>query len=340
MQDVAALAGVSLKSVSRVVNREPGVSTELAQRVELAVQRLGYRHNLVASTLRSGRRTASIGVLVQDLSNGFCSGILRAVEDTARTRGVVVMAASTDEDGAREQELVDGLVSRRIDGLILMTTGLDLSWLTEEIAAGLMVVAVDRSPVVPVLDSVVIDNQGASAEAVGHLIAHGHRRIGFLGDADSIPTAHDRLLGYRAALRAAGLTPDTDLERSGLRSIEAAREAVHDLLALADPPTAFFAARNTVNEGVVLALQEVGASHSVALVGFDDFSAALLVQPRVSVVRQDTYAIGARAIERLLARLEGDDSPPRAENVPTELVARGSGEIAGPFAGHGASVSP
>ena len=145
MQDVAALAGVSLKSVSRVVNGESGVSETLANRVTNAVSELGYRHNLAASNLRRrGQRTASIGMLVQDLSNGFCSETLRAVEDRARERGVVVMAASTDEDGDRERELVEGLVSRRIDGLIMMPTGPDLSWLGVELASGLAVVTVDR----------------------------------------------------------------------------------------------------------------------------------------------------------------------------------------------------
>ena len=226
MQDVAALAGVSLKSVSRVVNGESGVSETLANRVTNAVSELGYRHNLAASNLRRrGQRTASIGMLVQDLSNGFCSETLRAVEDRARERGVVVMAASTDEDGDRERELVMGLVSRRIDGLIMMPTGPDLSWLGVELASGLAVVTVDRTPAIPELDGVVVDNQGAAAEAVGHLMSYGHRRIAFLGDAPSISTAVDRRAGYRAALRAAGVTPDPVLERLGLRSRDDARAA-------------------------------------------------------------------------------------------------------------------
>ncbi len=328
MHDVADLAGVSLKSVSRVVNREVGVSDAMARRVTNAVDKLGYRHNLAASNLRrSGQRTASIGMLVQDLSNGFCSETLRAVEDRARERDVVVMAASTDEDGDRERELVRGLVSRRIDGLILMPTCPALPWLEAETGAGLVVVAVDRRPVTPELDAVVIDNQGDAAQAVGHLMTHGHRRIALLGDTTSISTAIDRRDGYRSALRAAGVTPDRRLERVGLRSRDEARIATTELLGLAEPPTAIFAARNVICEGALMALQQLGLSTRVALIGFDELAVAELVNPPVSVVRQDTYEIGRRAIDLLLARIDGDDSPVRVEVVPSTLVPRGSGEI-------------
>jgi LacI family transcriptional regulator len=328
MQDVAAHAGVSLKSVSRVVNDEPGVSEALAMRVNRAVHELGYRHNLAASNLRRrGQRTGSIGMLVQDLSNGFCSETLRAVEDRARERGVVVMAASTDEDGDRERQLIRGLVSRRIDGLILMPTGPDMRWLEVDLASGLEVVCVDRRPAFPALDGVVVDNVGAAAEAVGHLVAHGHRRVAFLGDATTILTAVDRRDGYRAALRAAGVAPEPALEVVGLRSRAEARAATAELLALEEPPTAIFAARNVICEGALMALQQQHLTSQVALIGFDEVSVAEMVDPAISVIRQDTYEIGTRAIDLLLARLDGDRSPVRVEVVPSTLVARGSGEI-------------
>ncbi len=330
MQDVAAEAGVSLKSVSRVVNHEPGVSDALVQRVESAVQKLGYRHNLAASFLRRGQRTESIAMLVQDLSNGYCGETLRVVEDRARERGVVVMAASTDEDPRRERELVHGMVSRRIDGLIMMPTDLDLSWLAADVAAGLVVVALDRLPAFPPVDAVVVDNQGGSAEAVGHLLAHGHRRIALLGDDLGIPTARERHAGYTAALRAAGETPDPALVRTGLRTRAQAVQATLDLLDLDDPPTALFAARDTSCDGAVRALQQRGREHDVALVGFDDLALADVVAPRLTVVRQDTREIGERAMDLLLRRLDGDTSPARVEVVPTTLVPRGSGEIRPP----------
>jgi LacI family transcriptional regulator len=295
MQDVAAHAGVSLKTVSRVVNGESGVSDSLAHRVQVALAELGYRHNLAASNLRRGQRTASIGMLVQDLSNGFCSETLRAVEDRARERGVVVMAASIDEDRDRERELVRGLVSRRIDGLILMPSAHDLTWLDDDRASGLVVVTVDRRPSLPDMDGVVVDNQAGAQAAVEHLLAHGHRRIAFLGDSPDISTALERREGYRAALRAAGVSGLEELERLGLRAREDARAAVLELWSRPDPPTAVFAARNVICEGALMALQELRLSTEVALIGFDEVGVAELVQPRISVVRQDTYEIGTRA---------------------------------------------
>ena len=327
MHDVAALAGVSLKSVSRVVNREAGVSPALAERVERAVLDLGYRHNLGASFLRRGRRTASIGMLVQDLSNGYCSETLRAVEDRARQEGVVVMASSIDEDPRREREIVEGLVARRIDGLILMPTARDLSWLQPDIDAGLAVVCIDRRPALPELDAVLADNQGSSAEATGHLLAHGHRRIAFLGDIESIPTASERRDGYRAAMRAAGLRPDPGLEVMGLRSRDEARAATSELMALTEAPTAIFAGRNVITEGAILGLRDCGRQLTTALVGFDEVAVAEMVSPQVTVVRQGIYQIGQRAIDRLLARLGNHDAPIHVDVVGSDIVIRGSGEI-------------
>ena len=220
MRNVADLAGVSLKSVSRVVNQEAGVSDALAHRVRAAVTELGYRHNLAASHLRRGRRTASIGVLVQDLGNDFCSAVLRAIEDRARSAGMVVIATSIDEDVDREREAAHSLASRRIDGLILMPASRQQDYLDPDRAAGLAVVAVDRRPLATELDAVVADHQGGSAEAVGGLIARGHRRIAFLGDSPAIATAVERRDGYRMALRASRITCDPTLERMDVRSRE------------------------------------------------------------------------------------------------------------------------
>ncbi len=295
-----------------------------------AVDELGYRHNLAASLLRRGHRTSSIGVVVQDLSNDFCSAILRAIEDRAHASGVVVIATSIDEDVDREREAAQILATRRIDGLIVMPASRQQDYLDHDRAAGLAVVAVDRRPLATELDAVLADHQGGSAEAVGSLIALGHRRIAFLGDSPTISTAVERRDGYRMALRASRITRDAALERVDLRSREEATRVTHELLALEDPPTAIFAARNVICTGTVLALQQAGLSDRIALIGFDDVEVAELVQPRITVVRQDTREIGTRAFDRLLARIDGDDSPITVDVVPTSLVERGSGEIPPP----------
>lgn len=328
MRDVAREAGVSLKTVSRVVNAEPDVSARMRERVNDAAAHLGYRHNLTASNLRRGTRTASFGVLLQDVSNDFCAALLRAVELRARERGVVVVAASIDEDLDRERELVDNLLSRRIDGLVLMPTGADQGYLTREHEDGLAVVLVDRRPASTPFDTVTVDNHGASRRAVRHLLDHGHRRVGLVCDDPAILTAQARRAGYRAALLEAGLPVDHTLERSA-RNRQEACSATIGLLDLADPPTAIFAPRNVNVEGVLEALMQRGLIGRIALVGFDDPSMGDLLDPGLTAVRQDVARIGVTATDLLLARLDGagDQGPPRHEVIPTDLVERGTGEI-------------
>lgn len=331
MRDVAALAGVSLKTVSRVVNREAGVSDDLRERVERAVERLDYTHNLTASNLRrSHGRTGVVGALVQDVSNSFSVRLLRSLEDAAREHQCVVLAASIDEETERERALVADLVARRVDGLILMPSTADQSYLASEVRAGLPTVFVDRPPRGVEADSVVVDNHRGAREAVAHLLSGGHTRVAVLVDLISIPTAAARLRGYESAMRAAGVRPDPKLVVTGLRTSDEAQAALVAMLARPDPPTAVFACRNILSIGAIRALRQLGLSEQVALVGFDDFPLADLMTPSLTVVRQDVREIGRRAAELLFSRIDGDTSPPRRIlSIPT-LVVRGSGEIPPP----------
>lgn len=328
MQDVGARAGVSLKTVSRVVNGEAGVSDALVARVRIAVTELDYRHNLTASNLRRGSRTMAVGVLVQDIGNDYSSTLLRAIEDRVRDSGIAVFAASLDEEEEREREMVADLVNRRVDGLVLMPASQDQSYLDNDISAGLAVVVVDRPPRNLAADSVLVDNIKGGRTSARHLLQHGHRRISFISDRIRISTAADRRQGFVSALRKAGIPPVPELLRLNVRSSEAAVAAVTSLMELPDPPTAIFAARNAVSIGVIRALHDLGLSSEIALVGFDDFPMADLVDPPTTVLRQDPHRIGTIAAELLLTRMEGLDSPPRRVVVPTALVPRGSGEIA------------
>jgi LacI family transcriptional regulator len=328
MREVAALAGVSLKTVSRVVNREPGVSADVVTRVERAVAQLGYRHNLAASNLRRGHgKTAMVGALLQDISNSFSSSLLRSLEDAARDRDVVIVAASLDEEPQRERALVEGLVRRRVDGLLLMPATDRHDYLAEDLRSGLPIVFVDRRPNGIDTDSVTIDNARGSRLGVYHLIAHGHRRIAFLGDLPSIQTARNRLEGFEAAMTARHVPLDPSRVISSLRSPEDAEAAVTRLLDSDDPPTAIFAARNSLAVGTIRALHRLGKAGQIAVVGFDDFPLADIVDPPLTVVRQNVGAIGAEVAQRLFARIDGDTSAPRHVVLAPELVERGSGEI-------------
>jgi len=327
MRDVAALARVSLKTVSRVINGETTVAPDLATRVHRAAAALDYRPNLTARNLRSSDgRTRTIGVLLENVANPFSSALHRAIEDVARARGVAVFASSIDEDPERERELALALIARRVDGLIIAPAGDDQSYLANERRAGLSLVYADRPPQLLRADTVLSDHAIGARTAVRHLIEHGHVRIGFLGDLREIPTAADRFTGYSQALAASGIDVDEKLVHFDLHSVDAAQAAARSLI-LGPKPTALFATQNLITIGVLRALRELRLSDRIALVGFDDFLLADILQPAVTVVAQDPAAIGATACRMLFQRMDGDSSPPQTQTIPTRLIARGSGEI-------------
>jgi len=331
MRDVAALAGVSVKTVSRVMNGEAGVSTTRAARVQAAARELDFHLNLGARNLRrSDGRTATIGLILENVANPYSSALHRAVENVARARGVAVLAGSLDETPQRERELVAAFTSRRVDGLIMMPTGSDHGYLLPERRAGTPIVFVDRSPGLLEADVVLADNRAGAQMGVGHLIARGHRRIGFLGDLARIATAEERHAGYRDAMRRAGLAASAEHVVRDASTADFAEAATTALLRGADPPTALFTAQNLVTIGALKALRRLGLQREVALVGFDDFLLADLLDPPVTVVAQDPHTMGEWAAKRLFRRTDGDASPFTTEVVPTRLVVRGSGEIAPP----------
>lgn len=328
MVDVAALAGVGLKTVSRVVNSEPGVSPALEAKVRRAIEQLNYRRHANASMLRRlGGKTQTIGLVLEDVSNPFSSALHRAIEDAARDRGVLVLAGSCDEDPDRERELIGLFRERRVDGLIIVPASQDHGYLYEERHTGTALVFVDRPAVHLDADSVVSDNYGGACAATEHLLAHGHRRIGFLGDLLTIATAKERLRGYLRALERAQIDRDDDLIRTDLRDPDAAAAAVEEMFALAHPPTAVFTGQNLLTIGGVRALRRARREREIALIGFDDVSLADMVDPAISVVAQDPQALGRASADLLFRRLDGEEIDAVQVVIPVKLIPRGSGEI-------------
>lgn len=329
MKDVAALAGVAIKTVSRVMNGEPTVAPDIAARVHDAAAKLGFRPNLTASSLRRGdRRTATIGLLLEDVANPFSAALLRAVENQARQRGVQILIGSLDEDADRERELAISLIDRGVDGLVIVPAARDQSYLLAELRLGTCVVFLDREPRLLEADAVVSGNQAGASAAIEHLRSGGHERIAYLGDRLSIDTAAQRFAGYRQVLERAGLPVEESVIRHDLRTSEAAMRAAAEIIALPDPPTALFTSQNLVTIGAVKALRQAGLQHTMALVGFDDFPFADVLDPGVTVVIQDTARLGLLATQLLFARLDGDQAPPRTHVIDTSIIMRGSGEIA------------
>ena len=321
MRDVANSANVSLKTVSRVVNGESGVRPELVARVELAIDQLGFRRNEIASSLRRGRAGA-VGLVIEDLANPFYSAIAHAVEQYAHDRGHALLIGSCEEDPARERALVLRML-RSIDALLIVPAGDDHRYLMPEQQTGTPMVFIDRPPRGIDADSVLADNTGGARRGVAHLIAHGHRRIGFVGESAERYTAAQRLAGYHEALTDAGIGFDPALVGVSAGDPEGAARA---LLAGDARPTALFCADNRHTVGALRAVRT--SAQPVALLGFDDFELAELLPVPVSVVRFDVNALGATAARLAYGRVDGERGVPAREVVPCELVARGSGELA------------
>ncbi|MFF0148919.1 LacI family transcriptional regulator [Amycolatopsis sulphurea] len=326
MSDVARLAGVSIKTVSRVVNDEPAVHPETAERVVAAIEQLGFRRNLGARNLRRGSTTGTIGLIVEDVGNPFYSELNRAVERIATSFGRQVLTGSSEENSDRERELALEFCARRVDGILVVPAGLQHGYLVPEMRAGTPVVFLDRPAGDIVADTVLVDNLGGTVEAVTHLAAQGHRRIAFLGDSPDIFTAAERLRGFREGCVRNGIPYDENLVAMHTPAPEKIGHAVRTLLCGPAAATAVIAGNNRVAVHLLRALAH--AEHRPALVSFDDFELADLLDPPVTVVAHDVSALGHAAAELLFARIQGEQSAPRKVILPVRLVPRGSGEVA------------
>ena len=323
MRDVAEKAGVSLKTVSRVINAEAGVAAATAERVSEAITALGFQRNDLARSLRHGHSSATLGLVIEDVANPFYSTVAQAVETAARARGFLLITASAREDAERERELVGALVGRRVDALLIVPAGPDQRY-ADAMRGRTAFVYIDRPPGGFDADTVLLDDAGGARAAIEHLLAAGHRRIACVADRTEVYTARERVAGYEAALEAAGIPLDPELIRPGSPDAAHAESVVAELLALPPDrrPTALFTANNRNTIGALHAL--AGRETELALVGFDDFELADLLN--ITVVRADAAQLGARAAELAFARLDGDERPPQRLTIPTQLVQRGSGE--------------
>lgn len=334
MVDVARRARVSLKTVSRVVNDEPGVAPDTMERVRATIEALSFRRHDGAAHLRRGGATASLGVVLMDVADPFYSALTRAVEEVATDHGFLVFAGSSDEDVERERKLALALCARRVDGLLVVPAGTDQRYLRAEVSAGTPVVFVDRPGVGVSADTVLVDNAGGVRAAVEHLASYGHRRIAFLGDNPAIYTARERLRGFEqgmAALgrpigRPIGRPGDAHLVEMGSHTPPSVRSALIRFRSDRRPATALITGNNRIT---VLALRVLATMRAwrPAVIGFDDLELADLLRPSLTVIEQDAAELGRIAAELLFSRIAGDRRPIRRVVLPTRLVPRGSGEL-------------
>jgi len=325
---VAKLAGVSLKTASRVLNDEPYVSVGTAAKVRTAADQLGFRLNGIARELRAGARSSAVGLIISDVANPFYARITRGAERQLRAMGLQLITASSDEDPAVERQLTAEMLERRVSGLLLTTCVDDHGYLEAERRLGIPVAFLDRPPSGIVADTVALDNEVGARHAAEHLIAHGHRRIGLVGDLSRLSTHRERIAGFEAAMAAAGIADWQRYVRVDSHDSEAAERAVRDLLSMELPPTALFTTNNRITVGALRAMQQL--AEPPALVGFDDFDLADLLG--VTVIAHSPEQLGEIGAALVLSRLDGGHGAAHQQRLPTTLIARGSGERPPPIA--------
>ena len=325
MADVAARAGVSTTTVSHVLNATRPVSEDARQRVLDAIEETGYTHNTIARSLATAS-TRTIGLAISAISNPYFIDLVHVLEAEIRAAGYLLLLADTKDDPNEELEVIRSLHSRRVDGYVLAPSGdpeqRALRYLNQH---RLPTVLVDRLAS-DAFDQVGVENREATSQLVEHLASLGHRRIGMICGHTGLSTTTERLVGYRLGLERGGLARDPELVMSGSSEEEPARAAVHQLLALAEPPTAIVAANNRMTIGAMQGLQDLGVSvpDDVALVAFDDFEWAELFRPRLTVVAQPIREMGTAAARLLLGRLKDPDRTATTVQLPARFVHRES----------------
>lgn len=331
MKDVATLAHVSFKTVSRVVNDEAGVSRQLTERVQAAIAELDYEPDHGARALRSGAtRATTIGVIHADIANPFMAAVHSAFEEVAAQNDCLILSGTASEQPERQDELIRAFAGRRVDGLVVIPVGAPHAapseLLAQQIERGMPVVIIDREPGLPT-DVVMSDHRGGAEMATKHLLTHGHHKVAFLGSREHVPSVMERRAGFQSVMQDAAATPSATI--TGLRTSDEAAQAVFDLLARdeSERPTAIFSAQNKLTLGAVRALHKLGHQHDIALVGFDHIDAADIVDPGITTVPQNAVELGRRAGTLLFSRLLDGRTEPRREIVPVTLIPRGSGEI-------------
>lgn len=316
--DVARVAGVSAKTVSRVLNDEPGVAAETISRVRSAIAQLGFERNEAARLLRTGARARArnLCLVLPDLGDPGRAELAGGLAEAVEARGYRLLVTASDGTPEGEAELVQGLNERGVDGFFMVSSASDHRYLIPHLRQGVAAVFLLQPAAGMQADCVVIDETDAARQATQHLLRYWHRRIAFLGP------RHEQLVGYQHALAGSGITPDPDLVRTAVHEPAEAEVAAREWLAATSGPTAVVVAGARLARAVLRPLQGSG----MGLVVLEEMPDANLLRTPLTTVSGDLRELGARAADVLVNRLEGRAGPPQKVVLPVRLVARGSGE--------------
>lgn len=321
MRDVARLAGVSVGSVSAVINEKATASAGLKERVQAAMEALDYHPDHVARSLKV-RHTHTVGMVIPDISNPFFTELMLGAEIAARARRYSIILCNSSEDPALERQCLNALFSRRVDGVILAPA--DVHGAQDRFTSRRFpMVLVDRVPPHFKGLAVIANNLEAAYQGARHLIGLGHQRIAIITGRLDLSTGIDRLEGFRKAMQEAHLLVRDEYIQRGNFQLETGYQRGLKLLSLPEPPTAVFCCNNKLTLGLMRVLAEHGVScpEQVSVLGFDDFDWAASFRPRLTTLAQPTFEMGKRAMDLLLRKIESPDEPEPEDLAPISLRA-------------------
>jgi LacI family transcriptional regulator len=325
IRDVAERAGVSTTTVSHVINRTRNVDPATAERVQAAIDELGYRPNALARSMRRGR-THTVGMVIPDIANPFFGDLARSLEDHMFERGYSAIICNSDGDAAKEARYLDVLLSRKVDGLLLIAASGDhegIGWLARK---GPPTIVVDRELDEPAVSQVMVENRRGGYLAGQHLLELGHSDFGVIAGPGGLGTSARRLEGFRSALVEAGIDlPPERVFRGNFRAASG-RAAMDTWIARGLPPTAVFAENDVMAVGALSAAHSAGLDvpADLSVVGFDGIAFGADLTPPLTTVSQSTEAVATAAVELLFERMHDSTVPPRLVELPVTLSVRGS----------------
>jgi LacI family transcriptional regulator len=325
LHDVAREAGVSVSTVSRALNDQPFVRSEVRERVRTASEALGYRPDVAARSMRTGT-TGAVGLVVSDISNPLFASIARAADSALSPRGYALMIANSANDPDHEAELISAFRQRRLDGLIIATANEGAPGLGVRVASFQAAVLLDREVPGSRSDAVLSDHAAGLREAMRHLAGLGHRRIALIAGTPGQRGSRVRIQTYDEELARLRFPRDRALCRAGEMTVADGYRAVGEVLALADPPTAIIAGNNQLFAGLFAAIRDLGLRipEDLSVVACEETELTMLHNPPLDVVRRDMDELGTTAAELLLERLDAPRRRPRQVVLPTTFEARGS----------------
>ncbi len=327
MNDVAKKAGVSIVTVSRVVNNNTNVNEATRAKVLKAIKELKYQPSRVAKRLRSKSLSGNLlGIMIPDIQNPFYVDVLRGIEDVAYKNHYAIIVSNFGQDEQKERMYLDILKSESIDGLIVAPAHENDTKVIEVLKSGLPIVCVDRGLEGVDVDVVLVSNQKGSFDAVSYLIQQGYNRIAFIAGKPQIPSSRLREKGFREAHEKYNLPVDESLIKRGDSSHKSGIELCEELLNLKNPPNAIFTGNNLITLGALETIHKHGISipNDLAIIGFDDMYWSNSLNPSLTAVKQPAYEIGKRAAELLIQRINDPERPTIQMMLNTELIIRKS----------------